>query len=136
MKIQTSAKVTINPQMSGEVIHQKLVQATMLTAEKIMADSKDLVPVDTGTLRSSGVVLPAAITGTTVSVTLGYGGAAAPYARMVHENPRAGKTGGLSPSGMPYKTWAKVGQWKFLEIPFVRARNEDYLGRFFRSLTK
>lgn len=39
----------------------------------------------------------------------------------VHENPRSGKTEGFSPSGRPYKHWAKVGQWKYLEIPFKAA---------------
>jgi hypothetical protein len=45
----------------------------------------------------------------------------------VHENPRAGKTGGVSPQGKPYaKTkggkglWAKTGKWKYLEDPFNR----------------
>lgn len=44
------------------------------------------------------------------------------YAVMVHENPRAGQTGGESPSGVPYPrtktgrpTWSEKGQWKFLE---------------------
>jgi hypothetical protein len=36
----------------------------------------------------------------------------------VHENPRSGHTGGVSPSGGRYKHWASVGQWKYLEQPF------------------
>jgi len=39
------------------------------------------------------------------------------YAPWVHENPRAGKTGGVSPSGRKYRegTYSVVGQWKFLQ---------------------
>ena len=49
---------------------------------------------------------------------VGYGGASAPYALSVHENPRSGHTGGVSPSGRKYKHWARTGQWKYLETPF------------------
>lgn len=88
------------------------------SAENIMAISKEqYVPVETGTLRASGFVQPPDITGKSVSVYLGYGGAAAPYALAVHENPRAGKTGGISPSGKKYKRWAAVGGWKYIETP-------------------
>lgn len=64
------------------------------------------------------------------TVAVGY---AAIYAARVHENPRAGKTGGVSPSGRKYLppllpsgrrstriVWSRVGQWKFLETPFKR----------------
>lgn len=53
------------------------------------------------------------------------------YAVLVHENPRAGNTGGFSPSGRKYtagrepsgrksraKAYATTGQWKFLETAF------------------
>lgn len=55
-------------------------------------------------------------------------GFAAIYAMAVHENPRAGRTGGVSPSGRKYtagrttsgrrsnrKVYSTVGGWKFLE---------------------
>jgi len=60
-------------------------------------------------------------------------GYSAVYALTVHENPRAGKTGGVSPSGKAYSAgrttggrkstrvvWAEKGNWKFLENPFKR----------------
>lgn len=61
------------------------------------------------------------------SVAIGY---SAFYAPFVHENPRAGKTGGVSPSGRIYKpergskrqVFARGGNWKFLEGPFRRER--------------
>ena len=91
----------------------------------IMADSKDnFVPVDQGVLKSTGHVDAPVTKGSTTSVTLGYGGPAAPYALAIHENPRAGKTGGVSPSGKPYKHWATVGGWKYLETPFMNAAKD------------
>lgn len=49
-----------------------------------------------------------------------YVGYHAVYAARTHENPRSGKTGGISPSGYKYKKWATTGNWKFLENPFKR----------------
>ena len=54
-------------------------------------------------------------------------GYSAAYATFVHENPRAGKTEGKSPSGKEYKpekgskrkVYSTVGQWKFLEQPLI-----------------
>jgi len=61
------------------------------------------------------------------NVAVGY---SAFYAPFVHENPRAGKTGGVSPSGKRYKpekgskrqVFAVGGNWKFLEGPLRRER--------------
>ena len=60
-------------------------------------------------------------------------GFTAVYSPFVHENPRAGKTGGVSPKGIAYKApinpsekrstqavFSVVGGWKFLEIPLKR----------------
>ena len=60
-------------------------------------------------------------------------GFSALYAARVHENPRAGKTGGISPSGQKYTAgrtgsgrksmraiFSEVGKWKFLEDPLKR----------------
>jgi hypothetical protein len=60
-------------------------------------------------------------------------GFSASYAPFVHENPRAGKTGGLSPKGVVYKApinpsgkrstqsvFSTVGKWKFLEDPLKK----------------
>ncbi len=91
---------------------------------RIMNRSKsEFVPVDTGNLRGSGYVSLPEIEGSSVSVEIGYGGAAAPYAAVVHENPRAGRTGGVSPQGKKYKHYAQVGQWKYLEQPVNEARD-------------
>lgn len=76
-------------------------------AEEIMAESKPLVPVDTGNLRDSGVVKLPVQEGGAIVQELGYGGAAADYAIFVHENT---------------VVFHKVGMAKFLEIPFRQAQ--------------
>lgn len=58
-------------------------------AHRVMARSAEEVPVETGALRSTGHVEEPAISGDRVSLTLGYGGPAAPYALYVHENLQA-----------------------------------------------
>jgi hypothetical protein len=60
-------------------------------------------------------VEPGVTTKRQVTAVVGYGGPAAPYALKVHENPRSGKTGGISPRGKKYRSWATVGEWKYLE---------------------
>jgi hypothetical protein len=113
-------QVLQNLQAYGDKTVKAVPAALYQEAEGIIADSKaNFVPVDLGTLRASGFVEPPDTTGSKASVTLGFGGPSAPYALVVHENPRAGKTGGVSPSGKPYKHWAATGGWKYLETPFL-----------------
>lgn len=67
--------------------------------------SQQVVPVDTGALRASGVVHPAKVSGNVVQVQITYGGPATPYAIYVHEMPP-------SRVSHDYPT-----QWKYLENP-------------------
>lgn len=70
------------------ITQNALANALTVEAEAIMANSKKYhVPVDTGTLRASGRVMPPEIKGGVVSIELGYGGAASAYALPVHELP-------------------------------------------------
>ena len=89
-----------------------------LEGEGIITQAKQLAPVDTGTLRSSGYVAPPVSTPDKVSVELGFGGPTAKrnpksgalvdsYAIYVHEDLEAHHT---------------VGMAKFLEIPFNHAK--------------
>lgn len=66
-------------QVVGRILYQK--------AEDIMAKSKaEYVPVNTGALRGTGHVQPVIYDGSGgVTVIMGYGGPAAPYAGVVHE---------------------------------------------------
>lgn len=62
-----------------------MASALFIEAEAIMADSKELVPVDTGALRASGHVQHPKISAQGVEVEMGYGGAAEQYALIQHE---------------------------------------------------
>lgn len=68
---------------------QKLGAALFVEGELIMTASKRIVPVDLGALRASGIVRKPDVSTKRVTVTLAYGGTAAPYAVIVHENPNA-----------------------------------------------
>jgi len=70
----------------GEGVIQAAAAALYREAEAIMTASKEIVPVDLGILHGTGhVELPETHAGV-VEVTLGYGGPAAPYAIVVHED--------------------------------------------------
>ncbi len=75
-------------------------------AETIMTASKRLAPVDEGIMRASGVVDKPVTRGTTVTVLLGYGGVAKPYALIQHER---------------LDFHHRVGEAKFLERPVNEA---------------
>lgn len=86
---------------------RELSQALMRRGFAILAVSQRLVPVDTGALRASGHVVLESITDRSVSVAVVYGGAAAPYALIVHENLQAHHP---------------VGQAKYLEVAATAER--------------
>lgn len=100
---------------------EDIERALRAHAEDVIADAQENhVPVMDNHLRSSAYVSSGrdAAAGKNgrgaVWAKLGFSAA---HARRTHENPRSGKTGGVSPSGRKYKKWAKVGAWKFLERP-------------------
>jgi hypothetical protein len=82
------------------------VRALYQEAQIEMTESKKRVPVDTGTLRSSGHVVKPVTLGTRTTVDLVYGGAAEEYAVIVHEN-----LGALH----------EVGQAKYLESVLMQS---------------
>lgn len=99
----------------GDVAFIEVGRALYAHGEDVMALSQErFVPVMDSGLKNSGFVHPPTIVDNAITVQIGY---SAPYAARIHENPRAGRTGGYSPSGRRYKKWAKVGQWKYLEVP-------------------
>lgn len=83
---------------------------------KILRRSIALTPRDRGALVNSG---SHEVINGGLGVVVGY---SAPFAYFVHENPRAGKTGGVSPSGRRYKHWASVGEYQFLRKAMDEAR--------------
>lgn len=87
---------------SGKVVQ---VAAVSLygSCELIMTESKEVYcPIHTGALKSTGHVELPLIEGNQVTVKMGYGGPAAPYAIFVHETD---------------KNYHFGKQWKYLETP-------------------
>lgn len=98
-----------------------LAEALTLEFEAVIEDAKDnYVPTVSTNLKGSGHVMPPMLTPNTVIVVGGFGNAAVKYAKRTHDNPRAGKTGGISPQGRRYKKWSRVGEYKFLSKPLRR----------------
>lgn len=127
--MSTTFKVTGTKRMKDKIrkimdsTPNKLEAALRVEAELIMTSSKrDFVPVDLGTLRSSGFVNDVTRSGPDnrdLSITLGYGGAAEAYAIAVHEHPSAS-----SPStweGKEIKFNPEGRGPKYLEKPLMQA---------------
>lgn len=82
---------------------QNLARAVYAEATTVLNESKKIVPVDDGFLKNSGKVEAPKISPRETSVEVTYGGAAAPYALFVHEDPDAAHEAGKT--------------FKYLEIP-------------------
>lgn len=95
----------------------------------ITAAKQQYVPVETGALRASGFVAPPQVSGNAVAVVMGFGGPAAPYALVVHED---------------LTKQHPVGSAKYLEIPFkarvagmpavLKARLNQHIRQAFQRL--
>lgn len=72
----------------GQSADEALAAALFAEANRALNMSRPLVPVDTGVLRGSGVVLQPQRMANRVRVVFGYGGAAKAYAVVQHENMR------------------------------------------------
>lgn len=71
---------------AGELGPTALASAMVVEQEGIIALGKQNIPVDKGVARASGTVLPPEISGTTITVVSGYGGAAKEYIIPLHED--------------------------------------------------
>ena len=92
---------------SGEDAAQAAARTLFEQGNEIMTRSKEqFVPVDIGALKNSGFVEIPQVSRGKATVTLKYGGPAAPYAAIVHEDLQATHT---------------VGQPKYLERPVLEA---------------
>lgn len=121
VKLEGMEEVLKNLAAYGERARQAAGVAIYEEARAIeQASVTKYVPVDQQKLRDEMAFIDeeAQVNGDVLSVEFGYRG---PYAASVHENPRSGKTGGVSPKGRKYAHWATVGQWKFLETPLLEA---------------
>lgn len=79
MARRTTVK-TVKVNVEGITAHALDAALYQEAANVIAHSQEDYVPVDTGTLKASGTVLPPVRSGTRTTVTLGYGGAASEYA--------------------------------------------------------
>lgn len=130
-------RVMRNLRTLGEDFPGALGRALYKFAEKDIAGpaKQTYAPVVDSGIRNSIRVEAPVVAARSASVSVAAGGSSAPYAKVTHENPRTGKTGGFSPSGRRYKRWSRVGEWKYIETParlaaadgvgFVRAAKEE-----------
>lgn len=83
---------------------------------RVITPAQDLAPVDLGPLRASAYVSPPKVSRGEASVTGGFGGAAAAYAEIQHENLQFEHT---------------VGEAKYLEKPLLAfmSRFVEYIGK-------
>lgn len=93
-------------------------QALRVEAEAVMATAKLLVPVEVGVLKASGFVSPAERVGSTVRVEVAFGGPAAGYAEVQHENESLVHTGRHYSSRLR-RMYTRRGQAKYLEAPVL-----------------
>jgi hypothetical protein len=93
----------------GEKGPKAMGAALWKEGNNIMNAAKEITPVDTGALKTSGLVNLPVINGDSVEVTLGFGGAAVDYAEIQHEE------------ASYYHT--PPTQYKFLEQPFKAAQD-------------
>lgn len=72
--------------VEGRELTREVGRTLYREANDVFDRSQDICPIDTGALRSSGVVNQPEVEGDDVFVLIQYGGAAAPYAVIQHEN--------------------------------------------------
>ncbi len=106
IKLEGMDKLQNMLKVGGQQATIATARALYQQANRIFIDSQAQVPIDTGALRASGFVTKPYVVGTTATVQISYGGAAAPYAVIVHEDLEANHT---------------VGKAKFLEDPLTQA---------------
>ena len=104
-----------------------------LEGEGIMAQSKEIVPVLNGHLRASGHVRPPKFRGGSVVIELVYGGVAAPYALIVHEELQAVVSGQPKFLEMPAKAAAKGMGSRIAKGIFRRLKAKGLAGKTTRS---
>jgi hypothetical protein len=92
---------------------QDITYALSEVSSEVLAESLKLVPVDTGTLKGSGMVHRPEVSGSQVTAKVSYGGAASQYAAVVHEDMTANH-----PHGGQAKYLATVVE-RYAAGPFV-----------------
>ena len=111
IEIQNIEKLVNLLTKGGAGARQALFQTLYSEAQIAFGESQREVPVDKGNLRNSGQAHGIKVNrfGDTLEITLGYGGVAASYALIVHEDMTARHKGGTKA--------------KYLEDPIKRRSN-------------
>jgi len=116
IEIDGSAQAARKLRGSREDIVKQFERGLRLSGEIIMGEARDIyVPVDTGTLKSTGHVIGPTTNKRTSIVDLAFGGPAASYALEVHETNKAYNNG-------------KV--WKYLQTPAQKFPFEEAMQKF------
>lgn len=111
-----------------DAMNRKLAQVAAGAGTKSMVraaamairDAVKETPVMTGELRQKNFIEVRKTGNRRIrEVAFGFHG---PYAFKTHENPRSGRTGGVSPKGRRYKKWARKGRAFFLLRAFRKNR--------------
>lgn len=71
---------------AGDLAPEAMQAAMVDEMDTIIEDAKRRAPVDTGTMRASGVTLPPSKRGSQIVVEGGFGGAASDYVIVQHED--------------------------------------------------
>ena len=108
---------------AGAAAPGALLRATYESAHLVLADSQEIVPVDTGALRASGQVHLPAVSGTNVEVVVGYGGPGVDYATYVHEDLSAHHAPGTSAKFLEIAVTRRTNGWQ----DAIAARVQDLL---------
>lgn len=107
------ASVEVRSRFDADKVRQRIAAALNQFGEEVGTAADQVVPVDTGTLKNSRYVTPPESDGDVITVSVGYGGVAAPYALAVHEN--------MSPT----VHWSTPGTGpKYLENPLKERQGE------------
>lgn len=97
---------------------KETAKAIRYEVEKVGTAADRIVPADLGTLRASKTITGPTIRGNEIECSIGYGGAAAPYAVAVHETPSEHDPPSWEGVRVDFKG---QGQRKFLETPLRAA---------------
>ena len=88
MKTNYRIDITNNLKAIGDVLPSDVGSALYIEAEKVMTDSKtNYVPVVSGALKKSGIIMKPEFTANKISVLAGFGSDTVDYAAVVHEAP-------------------------------------------------
>lgn len=124
-------EIKYNLKLDPDKIRHEISAALYQFGQEVLTASQEVVPMDDGALLNSGHCDTPVDDGNEISVTVGYGGTAAPYALYVHE-----ALEGPHPID-PNWSWAKAAkagksiQWsrpgsgpKYLENPLKERQNQ------------